>query len=235
MPDYQKGKIYKILNTIDDEIYVGSTCETLSQRMARHRATCKRNNSSLIYKHMNQLGVEHFYIELIEDWPCDRIDELLKREGEIIRSIGTLNKSGKINVKENMNEYHKQYHHDNLEKRREQKKQWYENNKDNIKEHNENNKDKIKEYYENNKDKIKEYYENNKDKIKEYYENNKDKIKDKSKEYYENNKDKIKGYYEQNKEQIKQQLVECECGCVMNVRSLAKHKQSKKHKQLLAK
>ena len=29
MTDYSKGKIYKILNTIYDKIYVGSTVETL--------------------------------------------------------------------------------------------------------------------------------------------------------------------------------------------------------------
>ena len=60
MPDYQQGKIYKVLSTIDNEIYVGSTCEALSQRMARHRSTPKRNTNCLIHKHMNQLGVEHF-------------------------------------------------------------------------------------------------------------------------------------------------------------------------------
>ena len=52
---------------------------------------------------MNQLGVEHFYIELVEDCPCDRNEELLKREGEIIRSIGTLNKCGMVNIKETLN------------------------------------------------------------------------------------------------------------------------------------
>ena len=126
MPDYQQGKIYKVLNTIDNEIYAGSTCEALSQRMARHRSTPKRNTNCLIHKHMSQLGVEHFYIELIMYFPCNRNEELVKREGEIIRSIGTLNKCGTINIKENMFEYHKQYHHDYLDKRKEQKHIWYE-------------------------------------------------------------------------------------------------------------
>ena len=42
MPDYSKGNIYKILNSIDDETYVGSTIKTLSQRMAQHRLAVKR-------------------------------------------------------------------------------------------------------------------------------------------------------------------------------------------------
>ena len=62
MPDYQNGKIYNILNNIDGDIYVGSTIEALGSIMSKHRSTCKRNNNSIMYKHMNQLGVEHFYI-----------------------------------------------------------------------------------------------------------------------------------------------------------------------------
>ena len=49
MPDYQQGKAYKVLSPIDNETYVGSTCQVLFQRMARHRSSCKRNNNSLIY------------------------------------------------------------------------------------------------------------------------------------------------------------------------------------------
>ena len=60
MPDYSKGKIYKILNTIDDDIYVGATCETLGQIMAKHRATRKANQHYTLYTHMNELGVSNF-------------------------------------------------------------------------------------------------------------------------------------------------------------------------------
>ena len=37
--DYHKGKIYKILNTLDDDCYIGCTTQTLSKRMATHRKT----------------------------------------------------------------------------------------------------------------------------------------------------------------------------------------------------
>ena len=42
MVDYSKAKIYNICNDVDDEIYIGSTCQSLSQRMAEHRRTTKR-------------------------------------------------------------------------------------------------------------------------------------------------------------------------------------------------
>ena len=75
MPDYQNGKIYKILNNIDDEIYVGSTTETLGQRMARHRQDMKRRAHYTLYKHIHELDVENFYIELIENYPCNDVYE----------------------------------------------------------------------------------------------------------------------------------------------------------------
>ena len=37
MNRYNEGKIYKIVDVAYTKCYVGSTCETLSQRMARHR------------------------------------------------------------------------------------------------------------------------------------------------------------------------------------------------------
>ena len=39
--DFKNGKIYCIRNTIDDDIYVGSTCQPLSKRMAKHRVDMK--------------------------------------------------------------------------------------------------------------------------------------------------------------------------------------------------
>ena len=40
---YKNGKIYCIRNTIDDDIYVGSTTQLLCKRMAGHRNNMKFN------------------------------------------------------------------------------------------------------------------------------------------------------------------------------------------------
>ena len=151
MPDYSKGKIYKILNSIDDEIYVGSTIKTLSQRMAHHRHSLKQLPHIKLYTHMIELGIEHFYIELIENFPCNDVYELRAREGHVIREIGTLNKNiaGRT--------YNK-WREENKEHIKEVKKQYYEYNKESIRQHYESNKDYLKEY-------DKQYHEQNKEHI----------------------------------------------------------------------
>ena len=67
--DYSKAKIYKIVNDIDDDIYIGATCQALSKRMAEHRKSMKSKRDSHIklYKKMNEIGVEHFKILLVEE------------------------------------------------------------------------------------------------------------------------------------------------------------------------
>jgi len=125
MPDYAKGKIYKILNNVDDEVYVGSTIETLSQRMSRHRRLVITRPQIQIYQHMTLVGADNFYIELIENYNCSCIEELRAREGYHIRQIGTLNKNiagrSKNEYAMDTQEQFKAYQH-----------QWYLNNRTRI-------------------------------------------------------------------------------------------------------
>ena len=88
---YSNGKIYSVRNIIDDDVYIGSTCSSLSQRMVKHRSDSKRLKMRL-YDKMQEIGVDNFYIELVEEHPSDNIEQLRRREGELIRLMGTLNK-----------------------------------------------------------------------------------------------------------------------------------------------
>jgi group I intron endonuclease len=88
--DLKNGKIYQILNSINEEVYIGSTCQPLSKRMVYHRSDMKTKKMKL-YDMMKELGVENFYIELVEEYPCDNIEQLRQREGYYIRQLGTLN------------------------------------------------------------------------------------------------------------------------------------------------
>lgn len=163
--DYQKGLIYAIYSRLDSNLfYIGSTTN-LDQRWKNHKKDMKKETiNSLLYQKMNEYGVENFYIELYEYYPCNSKRELERYEGIIQRKLKpTLNKNV---AGQTIQEYR-------------------EENKDKIKE-------RKKKYYEQNKDKIREYREQNKDKIREqnkiYREQKKDKILERQRQYREQNK-----------------------------------------------
>ena len=76
MSKYQDGKIYKITSKQTDKIYVGSTIQTLDERMKHHKTDMKRFyvSSAEILKY------DDCIIELIEDCPCDSKKKLFERE-----------------------------------------------------------------------------------------------------------------------------------------------------------
>ena len=143
MADYSKGKIYKIFNTIDDDIYVGSTVETLQKRFTRHRccSTKQRTQHFRIYQKMNDIGFDNFCIQLLEEYPCRDKTELNAREGHWIRQIGTLNtkiqgrtrQEWKDSIKDITKEKAHTYYTTNKEKMNKASKINYENNKSTIK------------------------------------------------------------------------------------------------------
>ena len=90
MPDYQKGKVYRILQDNEKTVYIGSTTQELSARMGQHRKGLKYWPNLKLYKLMAEVGVDRFSIELIVDVPCDRREILNRAEGEQIRLHGTI-------------------------------------------------------------------------------------------------------------------------------------------------
>ena len=93
MPDYQQAKIYTIRCRNDDTlIYVGSTIQPLYKRLGGHKVICKneKNQNILLYRTVNN-NWDDWFIELYEEFPCENKEQLCKKEGEVIRLIGTLN------------------------------------------------------------------------------------------------------------------------------------------------
>ena len=139
--DYQNGKVYCIRNSVNDEIYVGSTTQRLSKRFSKHKSDMKVLTGKL-YREMINVGVENFYIELIENYPCSSKEELNKREGEYIRQMGTLNYQVSGRTRQ-------EYREENRDKQRERAKAYYHNNK-------EKELERTRVYRENNVEKEKE-------------------------------------------------------------------------------
>lgn len=80
MPDYSQGKVYKIVNSANDVIYIGSTCQPLSSRMTGHRYFARSGKTQAMYCAMRELGIKKFRIILIEDFACMSKSQLEARE-----------------------------------------------------------------------------------------------------------------------------------------------------------
>lgn len=101
---YQQGKIYAIRSYQTDEIYIGSTCDSLAKRLFGHRNKINKCTSIQIVQYPDH------YIELIELYPCNNRMELNKREGEIIRNHGNaINKNIPGIIKTNLDMLNKYY------------------------------------------------------------------------------------------------------------------------------
>jgi hypothetical protein len=222
---YEHGKIYRICDSGYTKFYYGSTIQPLAVRMGGHRAHFKRFQSGgcthgTIFDLFQEFGVESCKIELVETFPCDSKDELLKREGFYIQSNPCINKqiAGR-----SRSEYWKFYHstcrNAILARQRQRRIE---------------NADAIKDYYRSNIDKFKQ-------RRKIYNETHKDNIKIRCKAYREQHQEEKKAmdkhYRETHKEEIKQWKqtpIVCEvCGSCITQSVKARHERSQKHQQAL--
>jgi len=165
MPDYQNAKIYKLWAPQGDEIYIGSTTQSLAVRKAQHKRQLNSCSRILFQKY------DDVRIELIEEFPCKNRMELVRREGEIMRNNDCINKriAGRTD---------KEYYEDNKEQIREKQKEYMKTNA---------YKEKRREY-------MREYHQTDdyKEKLREYRETDayKEKQREYMREYRKNNKKK---------------------------------------------
>ena len=191
LPDYSKGKIYKLVSNKTNDVYIGSCLMTLSTRLSKHKNKSNQTSSKKLF-----IDDAIITIVLIEACPCNSKNELKARELFHITNTLCINANkpfiSESTGKEWAKEYSKEYFNTHKEQVLEYRKAHYESNKEQILEqskiYNEANKEQIKEY-------VKIYSEANKEKLSEYnkaYNNtNKEQIKEKNKIFYEANKEKI--------------------------------------------
>ena len=97
--NYFDAKIYKIVpNGIlfdEGDIYIGSTIDELDKRFLEHITNYNRMIKKYIFSSeqlFNKYKSENCRIELIELFPCNSIEVLQKRKGEIIKKTNCINK-----------------------------------------------------------------------------------------------------------------------------------------------
>jgi len=206
---YNNGKIYIIHNTKNDLKYIGSTTKKyLSDRMSSHRTEGKKVKTQKLYSAMYDLGVENFYIELLENYPCESKEQLERREGELQRQHNTINNGYNHKV---AGRTAKDYRAENNCKIKEYMETYREEKKDDIKQYS-------KAYYATHKE------ERNK-KYKDWYEEHKAERQEYNKDYYHENKAKLKEKHYAKLMEYQAQRVKCDlCGKEMRRDNFSKHK-----------
>jgi hypothetical protein len=215
---YKNGKIYKIVDYTNGNIYIGSTIQELNDRLSCHKSNYKRHSEGKCrYVYSSDIIKDNDYkIELIENYNCNNRKELETRERWYIQNHICVNKVIPQRTS-------KEYYIDNRDKILEQQKQYDINNRDKQKKYK-------KQYNIKNRDKIQEQ-------TKEYRIDNKKQIQEQTKEYRNKNRDKIneiaKQYYIKNKERISEKYkVKIKCQfCKREIRKgdISKHNKTKRH------
>jgi len=107
MPNYANGKIYKIVDNTNDNIYIGSTTKMLCARLSDHVSSYKtwlKTQKKGYTTSFEILKNGNFQIVLIENCPCDSKEQLIRRERYYIdtlqncvnkvRNLGIVNELG---------------------------------------------------------------------------------------------------------------------------------------------
>ena len=69
--------IYKIVNTINNKIYIGKTLDTIEQRWKEHINDSKKEvcSNRPLYKAFNKYGIENFQISIVEECSPSEVNE----------------------------------------------------------------------------------------------------------------------------------------------------------------
>jgi len=127
---YMRGKIYKIIDNTNSNVYIGSTCEKLlCRRLQKHKASYKCFlNPNVKQGYMRSFDIiknDDYRIILIEEYPCDTKEQLHAREQYYIDNTVCVNKN---NTYFNKREYQRKYRLKNLQKMRKAGCDWSKNN-----------------------------------------------------------------------------------------------------------
>jgi hypothetical protein len=155
---YSRAIVYRLIDIGYNKVYYGSTTQMLSKRMSDHRSKYRQWIAGKPVSHcrafdlFDEYGIENCKIELVEEYPCKSLADLLKREGYHIQSSQCLNKiiSGRTD-KEYWEQNKERYKQLRIKKKdiiREQMREYREKHKDALKAG-------LKEWRLNNKDKTK--------------------------------------------------------------------------------
>ena len=86
------SRVYKIVNDIDDLVYIGSTKQILCRRMTEHRKSALKGCERKLYIHMREIGAEHFKIMCVREYKDISKERLKYKEDKYIKRYDTVKK-----------------------------------------------------------------------------------------------------------------------------------------------
>ena len=76
-------QVFKIVNDVDDDIFIGATKQSLSHLLGKYRTNMRKGtHHSKIIEKMKSIGTENFKIILIENHPMRPL-RIVKKNGLI--------------------------------------------------------------------------------------------------------------------------------------------------------
>jgi len=76
-----KGFVYKLINSVDKMVYIGSTGRSITERFYNHKSNAKKVTcTSRLYQHMRKIGVKYFDVVLVAEVQGKKKDALEKAE-----------------------------------------------------------------------------------------------------------------------------------------------------------
>ena len=154
--NYKIGRVYKIINRLTTDIYIGSTFSTLNERWRGHKKQYnywlkKSIKRCSIYDNFKKYDIQNFKIILIKEYLCYREhnqdfkhlhskEQLWINKMNCINELNTFNpipkkkykaihdKKYRLKNKDKRKEYDKEYRLNNKDKKKQQNKQWRELN-----------------------------------------------------------------------------------------------------------
>ena len=195
----KRRTVYCISKKVKDEnydVYVGSTSQSLAERLRKHKVKVRANlpeyANNKFYNRILSVGLDAWEIKPLLVLECDR-NEIRKFERKWVELLeADLNTNSPFQTEDEYNEYKKEYK---------------------------------KHYYEQNRDEIRQKQAN-------YYKQNKDEVRQRQTDYYKQNKDegrqRQKEHHKQNKEQRRFYCSTCDTACE-NKKDLNRHLDTLKH------
>jgi hypothetical protein len=231
MSDYKKGKVYRLVCNNTGNQYIGSTTQSLSQRLGGHKTDYKRFIDGKMTRQISSFSIlceNNFEMILIEEYSCENKNQLERRERYFIETMECVNKVKPSRTREEKKEYKQKYqqeHKEEVQKYREKYQQehkeevqkyhqkYYQENKEelqkNQQKYRQEHKEELQKYQQERKEELQKYRQEHKEERKEYWQKYRQEHKEELQKYRQEHKEERKEYdqkYQQeHKEKIKEQ------------------------------